>query len=142
MEQKIRNLIKQAMIEKDKDKQTVYKSILENAQKIAKNDMNRFVNDGDFVKALRNEIKAMNDLKAYVNEDDPRYKIITKRIYLCTALLPRIVSEEEVYAFLKGENIEKTMGACMKACKVHFKEAFDGRAMQSIVKDYIDGIAH
>lgn len=54
MEAKIRSLIKEAMIEKNKNKQITYKSILENAQKIAKNDGNREMTDSDIIKAAKN----------------------------------------------------------------------------------------
>ena len=62
MEQTIRILMKNAMLEKDNLKKLTYKSILEGAQKLAKNDGNRAATDSDFIKAMKNEIKMQEAL--------------------------------------------------------------------------------
>ena len=80
MEKKIRQLIKEAMIEKNKNKQITYKSILENAQKIAKKT-NRAVTDEDIITAIKNEIKQLNDLMGYVlPTDSGRISEITEKV--------------------------------------------------------------
>lgn len=137
METKVRQLVKEAMIEKNKDKQLTYKSILENAQKIAKNDGNRKLTDSDFVKATKNEIKSLKDLLEYCEKESSRYFEITKKIDYCLALLPKMATPNEIKSFLTGENIEKNIGVCMKTLKIHFGDTLDGKMAQEIVKEYI-----
>lgn len=52
MEKKIRTLIKDSMINKDKVALTTYKSILENAQKLAK-DKKEDVNDSYIITSIK-----------------------------------------------------------------------------------------
>lgn len=137
METKIRNLIKEAMVGKNKNKQITYKSILENAQKLAKNDGNRAVADADFVKATKNEIKANQDLLGFCEVNSDRYRETTRKIDYCMAILPKMATESDILAFLNSENIEKSMGSCMKALKANFGELLDGKLAQEVVKNYI-----
>lgn len=134
MEQKIRALIKEAMIEKNKMKQLTYKSVLENAQKTAKNDGNRNVCDADFVKALKTEIKTIEDVKPYVKDDQKRLTELEEKIVYCKDLLPTMASEEEIKNFLKTADLPANIGAYMKALKTHFGDALDGKLAQQIVK--------
>ena len=62
MEAKIRALIKQSMLEKNKNKTITYRSILETAQKTAKKT-NESVTDDMIVSAIKNEIKQLQDLR-------------------------------------------------------------------------------
>lgn len=61
MESKIRALIKQSMLEKNKNKTITYRSILETAQKTAKKT-NASVTGDMIVSAIKNEIKQLQDL--------------------------------------------------------------------------------
>lgn len=58
MEKKIRTLIKDSMINKDKVALTTYKSVLENAQKLAK-DKKEDVNDSYIITSIKKEIKQL-----------------------------------------------------------------------------------
>lgn len=137
MEQKIRSLIKEAMLEKNKNKQLTYKSILETAQKIAKNDGNRAITDDDFIKAVKTEIKLLNDLKEYVMFGSPEESDIIEKINYCEILLPKMASREDILSFLELNNIDKNIGICMKSLKAQFGETLDGKFAQNIVKEYL-----
>ena len=137
MERKVRSLIKEAMMEKNKNKQITYKSILENAQKYAKNDGNREVTDADFVKAAKNEIKALEDLKQYVKDGTDKAIEIAEKISYCEVLLPKMVSKDEILTFLEDNDVDKNIGVCMKTLKAQFGDALDGKMAQSVAKEYI-----
>ena len=89
MEARVRMLIKDAMKDKNEAAKLTYRSILENAQKIAKNDGNRAVTDDDFIKAAKNEIKQLNDLYEYVKNDSVRATEIAEKVGYCQGLLPQ-----------------------------------------------------
>lgn len=137
MEEKIRQLVKQAMIDKNEHAKVTYKSILENALKIAKADGNRAVTDDDFIKAIKNEIKQLNDLAEFVKKDDERLAVIGEKYSYCKALLPEMVTAEQITEYLTTNNIEKNIGVCMKALKAQFGNTLDGKMAQGIVKEYI-----
>lgn len=138
MEQAIRILMKNAMLEKDNLKKLTYKSILEGAQKLAKNDGNRATTDSDFIKAIKNEIKMQEALLPYVVPGSEKANEITVIVGYCEALLPKMASETEIQSFLKEEGLEKNMGVCMKALKAHFGETLDGKLAQLLVKSYVN----
>ena len=135
MEKTIRELIKVAMIEKNKDKQITYKSILENAQKIAKRD-NRDLTDDDIINAIKNEIKQLSDLAEYVEAGTDAHKTITNKINYCYIILPKMATPEEIKSHLVNNNIDKNMGACMKALKEHFGANMDGKIASGVAKEY------
>lgn len=137
MEAKIRHLIKEAMIQKNENAKITYKSILENALKIAKTDGNRAVTDDDFIKATKNEIKQLSDLFEYAKNDPTRSKDITEKIEYCKFILPEMVSEDQIIEYLTTNNIEKNIGVCMKSLKAHFGSTLDGKMAQTVVRQYI-----
>lgn len=137
MEKKLRELIKEAMLEKNKIKQMTYKNILDNAQKIAK-QTNSNVSDEMVIKAVKNEIKQLNDLMIYCKEDVKKTSEIVTKIQYCEILLPTMASEDEIKLYLETINLEKNIGVCMKELKAHFGSALDGRLAQQIVKEYIN----
>ena len=136
METRIRSLIKEAMIEKNKDKQITYKNILEGAQKIAK-QTNVAVTEDMLIKSVKNEIKQLNDLKEYCKPGEPRYESIMVKLSYCEAILPAMASEDDIKQYLIDNNIEKNIGVCMKTLKNHFGSNMDGKLAQSVVKSYI-----
>lgn len=136
MEARIRALIKESMIEKNKDKQITYKNILEGAQKIAK-QTNVAVTEDMLIKSVKNEIKQLNDLKEYCKPGDERYESIMIKLSYCEAILPAMVSEDEIRQYLVGNAVEKNIGVCMKTLKNHFGSNMDGKLAQSVVKSYI-----
>lgn len=137
METKIRQLIKDAMINKNENAKITYRSILENALKIAKADGNRSVTNDDFIKATRNEIKQLNDLYEYAKTDNVRATEIKEKINYCNAILPEQITEAQIIEYLTTNNIEKNIGVCMKTLKAQFGSNLDGKMAQGIVKEYI-----
>ena len=137
METKVRQLVKQAMIDRNENAKVTYKSILENALKIAKADGNRAVTDDDFIKATKNEMKQLNDLSEFVKKDDERLAVIGEKYSYCKALLPKMVTKEQIVEYLTTNNIEKNIGVCMKALKTQFSSTLDGKMAQGIVREYI-----
>lgn len=139
MEKKIRQLIKQAMIDKNDNAKITYKSILENGLKIAKNDGNRTATDDDFIKAAKNEIKQLTELAEYVKDDPRRTFTINKKISYCEELLPQMVTKEQILDYLNANSIEKNIGVCMRTLKTQFGSVLDGKMAQGVVKQYING---
>ena len=139
MQNKVRQLIKQAMIDKNENAKTTYKSILDNALKIAKNDGNREVTNDDFIKAAKNEVKQLNDLLEYVKNDTERSNEINEKLKYCDAILPQMVTAEQITEYLTTNNIKKNIGVCMKSLKTKFGSTLDGKTANGIVRQYIGG---
>lgn len=137
MEKILRDLIKKAMIEKNKLAQLTYKSILENAQKLAK-EKKEDVNSSYIISAAKKEIKQLEDLLSYCKEGTEQYNEVKAKVELAEGILPRMASKEDIIYYLETENIEKNMGACMKALKLRFKDSLDGRIASGVVKEYIN----
>lgn len=137
MEKMLRDLIKKAMIEKDKLAQLTYKSILENAQKLAK-EKKEDVNDSYIISAAKKEIKQLDDLLKYCEENSPKFVETKDKIALAEGILPRMTSKEDMMYYLVSMKMEKNMGVCMKALKLRFKDSLDGRIASGVVKEYIN----
>ena len=136
MEKKLRELIKQAMLEKNTEKKQTYKNILETAQKIAKEKKTE-VTDSLIFDAAKKEIKQINDLLEYVKETDNKYKVLVQNKEYAESILPKMVSEQEILDFLTSNNIDKNMGTCMKALKAEFKDSLDGKLAAKTTKKYL-----
>ena len=136
MEQKLRDLIKQAMLEKNTEKKQTYKNILETAQKIAKEKKTE-VTDSLIFDAAKKEIKQINDLLSYVKETDDKYTVLVQNKEYAESILPKMVSEQEILDFLTTHSIEKNMGTCMKALKAEFKDSLDGKLASQATKKYL-----
>lgn len=136
MEKKIRELIKTSMVNKEKTALLVYKSILENAQKQAK-DKKEEVNDTYIISAIKKEIKQLEDLLGYCSNGSEKYAEVNSKIALAKDLLPKMADKEEILEYLEDNNIEKNIGVCMKSLKAHFKDNLDGKLASSVVKEYI-----
>lgn len=137
MEQKIRQLIKENMLAKNKNATTTYKNILETAQKIAK-QTNVAVSDDMIIAAVKKEVKQLNDLLGYVEKGSDKYSEIMDKLSYCESALPKMVTPEEILTFLCTENLEKNMGVCMKALKAKFGANMDGKVASMVVKSYVD----
>lgn len=137
MEKMLRDLIKKAMIEKNKLAQLTYKSILENAQKLAK-EKKEEVNDSYIISAAKKEIKQLEDLLKYCEENSPKFVETEAKIALAEGILPRMTSKEDMMYYLVSMKMEKDMGVCMKALKLRFKDSLDGRIASGVVKEYIN----
>lgn len=141
MENKLRQLIKEAMIAKketgDSTRYQTFKNILEKAQKEAKDKLVD-ISDELIVLATKREIKQLEDALQYFSTDDTRYATTSLSIQYAKELLPKMVSNEQIKEFLISSNIEKNMGKCMKALKEEFKDSLDGKLASVIVKEYIN----
>lgn len=137
MEKKIRTLIKDSMINKDKVALTTYKSILENAQKLAK-DKKEDVNDSYIIASIKKEIKQLEDLLSYCKDGTDKYAETKRKIDIATSLLPQMTSEDEILDYLTSNKVEKNMGLCMSVLKVKFKDTLDGKMASQVVKKYIN----
>lgn len=137
MERKIRSLIKEAMVEKNKSKQITYKNILETAQKTAKKT-NADVTDEMIINAVKNEIKQLNDVIGYYEADSEKYIEIKEKIAYCEVVLPKMATEDEIRYFLVSSDIEKNIGVCMKALKENFGANMDGKMASTIAKEYVN----
>ena len=142
MENKVRGLIKTAMIEKNEVAKLTYKSVLDGALKLAKMDGNRAVKDEDFIKAAQNEIKSYKDLEDILNKNPKanktRIEEAETKIKLCEVLLPTMATEDEIREYLTANNVEKNIGVCMKTLKAQFGATLDGKMANAIVREYID----
>lgn len=137
METKIRNLIKEAMKEKNKNKQITYKNILETAQKTAKKT-NTDVTDEMITAAIKNEIKQLNELLGFCEAGTDRHTEAVEKIRYCESVLPKMASKEEIMEFLIQSGVEKNMGACMKALKEKFGANMDGKVASMVAKEYVN----
>lgn len=137
MERKIRSLIKEAMVEKNKSKQITYKNILETAQKTAKKT-NADVTDEMIINAVKNEIKQLNDVIGYYEACSEKYIEIKEKIAYCEVVLPKMATEDEIRYFLVSSDIEKNIGICMKALKENFGANMDGKMASTIAKEYVN----
>ena len=137
MEKKIRNLIKEAMTEKNKNKQITYKNILGHAQKIAK-ITNMAVTDEMIVNAIKNEIKELRELLPYCEVGTERYVEVTEKLTYCEAVLPEMASENDIMQYLIENNADKNIGACMKMLKEHFGANMDGKMASMVAKKYVN----
>ena len=137
MERKIRSLIKEAMVEKNKSKQITYKNILETAQKTAKKT-NADVTDEMIINAVKNEIKQLNDVIGYYEAGSEKYIEIKEKIAYCEVVLPKMATEDEIRYFLVSSDIEKNIGICMKALKENFGANMDGKMASTIAKEYVN----
>lgn len=136
MEAKIRGLIKEAMLEKNKSKQITYKNILECAQKTAKKT-NASVTDDMIIGAIKNEIKQLNDLLGYCKPGSEKFDETTEKIGYCESVLPHMASEQEIADYLVNNKIDKNIGVCMKALKAQFGANMDGKTASIVAKKYV-----
>ena len=141
MEKKLRQLIKEAMILKketgNSNRYQTFKNILEKAQKEAKDKRLDLVSDELIILAAKREIKQLEDALQYFGEDDKRKDDTLECIKYAKELLPTMITEEQIIKFLTDNNIDKNMGACMKALKNEFRDALDGKVASATVKNYI-----
>lgn len=148
MEQKLRTLMKYSMLAKRQDetienvaRSVTFKSILDNAQKVAKDkkiDIANGIPDSLIIDAAKKEVKQLNELLSFCTDDMSEKKVeIAFKISAAQELLPSMATEFQIMDYLVSSNIEKNMGVCMKSLKSHFGDALDGKVAQTVVKSYI-----
>lgn len=141
---KLKLLIKEAMIEKKETgnsiKYSVYKNILDKAQKDAKEKhLENNISDDIIIAATRKELKQLEDTLSFVKEevDKERYDSLINSIEIAKTFLPKSVDKDEIQEYLSSNNIEKNIGICMKALKEQFGAKLDSKIASGVVKDYI-----
>lgn len=142
MEQRLRSLIKEAMQAKAKEKtmetecryQTL-KNILESAQKSAKEKCIDTLTDSMIIDAAKKEIKQLNDLLSYCENNEKKRNEISICKRTAEELLPKMASEEEIKAFVETNKSEaNNIGAMMKLLKAKFGDSLDGKMASEIAK--------
>lgn len=137
LEQKLRGLIKEAMKNHKEEAKLTYKSILENAQKLAK-EKKEEVNDSYIIASAKKEIKQLTDFLEYCEQNSDKYEEANRKIDLAKGILPKMAEADEIRDYLVTNNIDKNMGICMKTLKEHFKDSLDGKQASKVVKEYIN----
>lgn len=137
LEQKLRELIKEAMKNHKEEAKLTYKSILENAQKLAK-EKKEGVNDSYIIASAKKEIKQLTDFLEYCEQNSDKYEEANRKIDLAKGILPKMAEADEIRDYLVTNNIDKNMGICMKTLKEHFKDSLDGKQASKVVKEYIN----
>lgn len=144
MEKRLRELIKQAMITKQKNKEDkqaadryqTLKNILETAQKVAKDKKTDEITDSMIVDAAKKEIKQLNDLLGYCKGNEDKQKEVEFNISVASELLPAMASDEEVKAFVEEKKAAaNNIGAMMKLLKEKFGDSLDGKKASAIVRE-------
>lgn len=142
MEAKLRLAIKEAMKSKNEnaDSLAVYqtrKNILETAQKIAK-DKKTNVTDSMIYDAAKKEIKQLNDLLSFCNNNNEKKHQISVCVSEANNWLPAMVSENEIKSFIENHKAEASnIGAIMKLLKNTFGDSLDGKMASSLVKSIL-----
>ena len=137
LEQKLRELIKEAMKNHKEEAKLTYKSILENAQKLAK-EKKEEVNDSYIIASAKKEIKQLTNFLEYCEQNSDKYEEANRKIDLAKGILPKMAEAGEIRDYLVTNNIDKNMGICMKTLKEHFKDSLDGKQASKVVKEYIN----
>lgn len=144
MEKRLRELIKQAMLTKQKNKEDkqaadryqTLKNILETAQKVAKDKKTDEITDSMIVDAAKKEIKQLNDLLGYCKDNEDKQKEVEFNISVASELLPAMASDEEVKAFVEeNKAAANNIGAMMKLLKEKFGDSLDGKKASAIVRE-------
>ena len=142
METKLRQLIKEAMIAKAKNKcpetenryQTL-KNILETAQKLAKEKQTE-VADSFIIDAAKKEIKQAQDLLNYCTGNLEKSAELNFCIEVASELLPVMASDEAIIGFIQAHKTEATnIGAMMKLLKAEFGDALDCKKASQLTKE-------
>lgn len=139
----LRNNIKISLKEKIETKNSinysVYKNILDKAQKDAKENKCDVIADEYIIRAARKELKQLEDTLSYItNESDPkRFSELTESIAVVNNFLPKSISNQVIAEYLLDSHIEKNMGICMKSLKLKFEALLDSKVASEVVKEYI-----
>lgn len=142
MEQKLRLLIKTAMVAKHKAKSIetevryqTFKNILENAQKVAK-EKKCDVTDSMIIDAAKKEIKQLNDLKTFCDNDEKRKQEINIGITTANELLPEMASKDQIKEFVVNyPGGLKSIGDAMKALREKYGDRLDNKLASQVVRE-------
>lgn len=139
LRENIKLALKEKLETKNDTKYSVYKNILDKAQKDAKEKKTEIITDDYVITAARKELKQLEDTLSYITKesDNDRFLKLTESIDIVNGFLPKSISEDEILKYLKDNNIDKNMGVCMKTLKNKFGASLDGKTASKVVKEYI-----
>lgn len=142
---KIRNQIKEAMINKDTIKRDVLKMVLDKAKAIVKEknpvDTPDVISDDVIIQAVQKEVKQLNQTKDALigKESTDLYTETTSKINILSEYLPKMMGEEEVdravFDILSKGDYDN-FGLKMKACMAELKGKADSKLIKQIVEKY------
>jgi uncharacterized protein YqeY len=132
----LKSLRKEMMLSKktDVEKSKVLQAILGTAQLIAKEDGNRETTSEDIVQAAKKEAKIAQQSK------DSGAPYSERTFEITASFLPKMLSEEELSLHIKKIIEEKSidsmkgMGTVMGTLKKEFKDTFDGKMANTIIR--------
>lgn len=140
---KLREEIKKAMILKketgNSNRYMVLKSILEKAQKVAKEKRQEDnITDTMIVDAARKEIKQLEDLKQYCKEGTEKYNEVIEKMNVAKELLPTMITREQVEEFISNHKEEiNNIGQGMKLLSSEFGDKLDKKEASMILKELL-----
>lgn len=140
---KLREEIKKAMILKketgNSNRYMVLKSILEKAQKVAKEKRQEDnITDTMIVDAARKEIKQLEDLKQYCKEGTEKYNEVIEKMNVAKELLPTMITRKQVEEFISNHKEEiNNIGQGMKLLSSEFGDKLDKKEASMILKELL-----
>lgn len=141
---KIRQDIKQAMIDKNIVRRDVLKMVLDKANALAKEKKIETPTDEMIIDAINKEKKQIQQtidiLKTNNKEDSELFKESIEKINILNEYLPKQLSEDElkveIVKFIEENKLDKSnMGALMGKIMPVFKGKADGKLINQIVRN-------
>lgn len=141
MEQKIKNEIKKAMLNKDNIRKDTLRSVISVAQLKAKEAKSE-VNNSFILDALNKEMKSYNQAIEIckTNTESNFYKETIQKINILKEFLPKQLSEEEIRVKIREllTNIDVTnKGLVMKTIMPKLKNLIDGKTLNKLILEEI-----
>jgi len=140
----IQAAIKEAMKSKDVVKRDALKMVVNKSQAIAK-EKKIDISDDVVLDGIQRELKQLNQTKDSLagKEDCDLYKTTMEKIQILQSYLPKMMSEDEITAFVEAELIEltasnvqispKIKGMIMKNIMPKLKGKADGKLVNSVI---------
>lgn len=140
----IQAAIKEAMKSKDVVKRDALKMVVNKSQAIAK-EKKIDISDDVVLDGIQRELKQLNQTKDSLagKEDCDLYKTTMEKIQILQSYLPKMMSEDEITAFVESELIEltsvnvqispKIKGMVMKNIMPQLKGKADGKLVNSVI---------
>lgn len=140
----IQAAIKEAMKSKDVVKRDALKMVVNKSQAIAK-EKKIDISDDVVLDGIQRELKQLNQTKDSLagKEDCDLYKTTMEKIQILQSYLPKMMSEDEITAFVEAELIEftasnvqispKIKGMVMKNIMPKLKGKADGKLVNTVI---------
>lgn len=140
----IQDAIKEAMKSKNVVKRDALKMVVNKSQAIAK-EKKIDISDDVVLDGIQRELKQLNQTKDSLagKEDCDLYKTTMEKIQILQSYLPKMMSEDEITAFVEAELIEltasnvqispKIKGMVMKNIMPQLKGKADGKLVNTVI---------